>query len=915
MQLPEWNDALVTAIFLDPERTGSTVSRIDATGRLLEKVSGITGLETAKQQFLSSFGQDVSSIRQRYRGLSLSLTQTKSIPSSFAALYLTLLAASGDDSTSEEGVFRQRFAIMLGMEELATFTFGELPTMWQEFARWSERRAQTLGDCARLILPDPRNEKLIGHSKRLAFPMFSDEKRLREIVGERGISDTSSFQEVEQAIFTRLNDFSHSFRDEALIFHELVTNRRDEEAFNSPLWGAIRDIGFALEKQFNTENGRFCVELDLVDPLAPELAILTDEHGALTANLTEGLPLQRSREPYTCIWCGDSLDDSISPLINLGKKNSKFARLKLARALRAGCIALFPDKFNRLSSEGDYCDDGPVAFIACRSQKTAIRATANHLGLEMLSPDTGSGNQWAVLYIPKICRANLEQIAAELPSSNQKLLLPAWRPDRLRIVGAARYGNAVLLNPAASPEVRLRGSISGSYELKSANGDVIANGNLEPHEDGFRIPPSDLTDLSTSGICEYRLDTTLSPVSAVTKVTVIPAASATPPKQLTEPQAWLCDGYSAGLSNLPIVRPKTQSPQAPPQRLLRLKRSPSVLTSNQTGVRNERVQKMFGWLAEALSTRFQQRTTLPFDEIKTRAHSAAEAASFPPWMVLRVLFASGWLRPIQKHTSPYQEFALGERMIMSTTPEGSATARLCGPIAQHELIRLRQLLLDGESCLPTVPEPGFLAVGTWTLRLKDTTRTIAIAESMKLRLLQNKRPLPSPLADALPMVERSEMPAALTCGMDTWVWDSRNKKWSDDKSKFDDALILCNRGNQRHTYWVNSNTGSLKTDSFPWALMLARWASKEELGVLAEDGSVEWSSALIALPLPLSYWWMQEGGGSIGIGPDGSILFLGGGGLGLWRGHFADLDMYSAANKNRAVERRELALSIRRRER
>ena len=162
MRLSEWNEALVGAIFLDPERTGATVCRMDATGQLLEKISGSDGLEAAKRKFVAAFGQDASDIRRHYRRTSISLTQATAVPHTFAALYLTLLAATGDDSTSGEGWFRRRFAAMLKMDELASFDFLELPMMWQDFARWCERRANLVGDCPRLSLPDPRNENRIG---------------------------------------------------------------------------------------------------------------------------------------------------------------------------------------------------------------------------------------------------------------------------------------------------------------------------------------------------------------------------------------------------------------------------------------------------------------------------------------------------------------------------------------------------------------------------------------------------------------------------------------------------------------------------------------------------------------------------------------------------------------------------------
>ncbi|RYF48447.1 MAG: hypothetical protein EOO38_10080, partial [Cytophagaceae bacterium] len=451
MRLSDWNEALVKAIFLEPGRIGATVCRMDATGQLLEKISGAVGLEAAKRQFIAAFGRDASGVRQLYRRTSLSLTQATAVPRSFAALYLTLLAASGDDATSGEGMFRRRFATMLNMEELSSFDFVELPRMWQEFARWCDRRTKEVGDCLSLILPDPRNEKRIGYSKRLAFPTFADEKCLRQLVGETGVTSSSAFRVVERAIFARLNDFSPAFREEALIFHGLVAAERNQDAFNSPLWGALRDIGFALERKSSDSSGRFCLELDMADPLFPELAVLTDARGAHVAELSTATPLQRPRGSYSCIWRTSSIDASIRPLVSLGTKDRHFSRLWMPRALRAGCMPLFPDRFGSLSSDGEYYDDGPVALIALHSLMNAIKVMARHLGLVIRAPDSGTG-KWSIALIPGISRASLERLSLVMPASIRALLLPGWHPEKLRIANAVRYGDAILLNPAASPE-------------------------------------------------------------------------------------------------------------------------------------------------------------------------------------------------------------------------------------------------------------------------------------------------------------------------------------------------------------------------------------------------------------------------------------------------------------------------------
>lgn len=908
MGLSEWNEALVKAVFLDAERAGTNVCRMDATGQLLEKISGITGQEAAKRQFISAFGNDAAKIRQLYRQTSISLTPATSVPPSFAALYLTLLAGSGDDSTSDEGLFRRRFAAMLKMEELASIDFVELPRMWQEFARWCERRANVVGDCLRLILPDPRNESRIGYSKRLAFPTFSDEKCLRQLVGETGISSSSAFQSVDHAIFSRLNDFSSAFREEALIFHELVSAGRNEEAFDSPLWGALRDIGFALEKKSRDLSGRFCIELDMADPLFPELAVLVDERGARAAGLAGATKLQRPRPPYMCVWRADGLDVSIKPLVSLGRKDRNFAQLWMWRGLNAGCLPLFPDQFGGLSSDGEYYDEGPVALLSLQPQVAIIKDMAHHLGLNIRVPAHGDG-KWSVVLISSIRRASLERLSLEMPASIRLLLQPAWKPARLSVADAARYGDAILLSPASSPEVRLRGATGGSYELVGTDGRPIGAGKLEGYGEGFRIPPIDLAELATTAVCRYQVDAV--PSGAAADFSVLPAAPVVPPKAFPDPEAWICDAAGAKLGSLELARPEACVKRGSPESLFDRESGPDLFPPV-SNAKEERARAAFLWLGEVLLTRFQQRATLPLEEVNARVASASQAAGLQAWMIQRALFASGWLVHVQRRTAPFQVAALGDRVLVSAPVSEGVRVRLCGLVGENELVRLRQLLQDGESCVPTDSQPRQLSIGTWTIHLVNASRVSAIADALGFRLRQKAAGMPCPLASELQQALRGELETIKSPSAETFAWDGSRSCWSDDRTIFQEASFFCTRGNQRNKYWGAHGTGAFQTDSFAWALLLARQGAGAPLGFLADDGSLKWYPGFPSIPTPLSNWWMQDGGGSVGIGSDGAVLFLGGGGLGQWNGHFGLQVSHSLGMRDGASDRRDLALGIRR---
>ncbi|MBU5643654.1 hypothetical protein KQJ19_23355, partial [Citrobacter sp. S46_ASV_140] len=161
--LEQWNAELVKIVFFESSHTRSTLSRIDATGRIFEQLAGSRSKEDAKRSFLASFGKKTSEIQAALRD------ESQEYPTYFAILYLTLLAASADNETHDEGDFRVRFSVLLGFDKNKKFDFRELPNLWERLERWSNRKQ----NCIRLVLPEPsKHERLIGYSKRIAFPCY-----------------------------------------------------------------------------------------------------------------------------------------------------------------------------------------------------------------------------------------------------------------------------------------------------------------------------------------------------------------------------------------------------------------------------------------------------------------------------------------------------------------------------------------------------------------------------------------------------------------------------------------------------------------------------------------------------------------------------------------------------------------------
>jgi hypothetical protein len=154
-ELKDWNDALLQAIALGGDGAGRRVVRIESSARYLAQITGDPDCqaEDAKKAFISAFGDSERSIKKQFTNFfpdSL-VGDLNKAPEVVAALYLSLLAASADNETADEGNFRQRFAEITGIPAAANWSFSSLPSMWEHFARWMRERAKNIGDCATSI--------------------------------------------------------------------------------------------------------------------------------------------------------------------------------------------------------------------------------------------------------------------------------------------------------------------------------------------------------------------------------------------------------------------------------------------------------------------------------------------------------------------------------------------------------------------------------------------------------------------------------------------------------------------------------------------------------------------------------------------------------------------------------------------
>lgn len=921
--LSQWNSALVEALFLRPDRARTTLSRIDATGRVLEELSGGLNRSTAKRSFIKAFGSDPETIKKHFTqspGIAV-LTRRDGIPPNFAALYLSLLAATADDDTFQVGNFRMRFAALLEIDELKSFHFHDLPFLWKQFAFWSKSRAASAGDCAVLVLPDPQHEKHIGHSKRLAFPSYRDELYLRSALADFAVDSRDPFHAVSLAAYERLGKFSQTFKDELSGFRSLVYAERLQEAYDSPFWGAVRDITREEEEKELAQFGRLCVQLDIADPQFPELSVLADERASLAFGKGQAVRLPRVRGPYVSAWAGSSLKASISALLLIAEKDKKFARSRLGMALKTGCLPFFLDELGALSSDGRFFENGPCCLLMRSGAAQRIKSLASHMGLSCTEMGTeGNTGQWTLLSFSAASKLFMERLALEVPAGARKLFSLGWIPALPRIAGAARYGQAVLLTPASNPYVRLEGATAGRYTILDASGLELAAGALSASDEGFYIPPFQLVGIEGHTVCRFSLQAAGSGVSHVLEVPVVDEAPGAPLQAADNRHAWLIDGRlgmreSLAASFLPAggaqARTGGRVGHVGGSRPL-LAHSP-VHSQACTRSNVEAIYPALDWLAEAVSLRFQTRGALQFDELQAHLRMAGEAAGIDSWRLRRALVAGGWLQPIESPLSPHGAVAASPRTISWNRQGGRIIARIRGMLTKQERAALATGSASGD-CIQRIDDPSLpLSIGCIELDVASEERALEIASMLRLRKLLQAEAAQDVLGGLILSRTQAAEATAPVHGSAVSLWDAGTFKWVPERvprELLPVSSILRSEGRQRHTYYIRVDTGYRCTDSLNWALLIKAACTAEGLGTISKCGDVDWAGSLLSLPNALCSWWMHFGGGIVGISNSGCYAFRGGNGMRLWEGIANVGRQLPERQESRASERRALALSI-----
>lgn len=927
--LREWNKALVTAVFFDPKRLALRVTRIQASDNFLACCTGDSSCQpvAAKRAFIACFGSSSVEVGRHFAWNDTIGKQTvrDGYPDVFAALYLSLLAASADAETYDEGNFRNRFVELLKQPTVRSPVFVELPRMWKHVEQWSVSRAKEHGDCRILVLPDPRNEKRIGYSKRLAFPAYSDEVKLQRLLNETGLGSHSEFRSVAWAVSRREGLFSKPFGEEFKLFRELVGGSKFLAAYDTPFWSAIQAITWETDEAATKEAGIFHLGADVSDPSQPEFYLVTDEIGrknlgtsvsfralgVIANNMFAAQPLKG--EPWTP-----------QRLLAAAASRPRLKQAKLWKGLNAGCAALFTDAQGSLTSDGEHFDGGPACLVVQGEFVAKLIATASTLDLKFTDAKAdGVFGTWKVLLFDSLSSQSLSRLAETLPAAAG---IPAgWRPQRITHAGGAWFGQSLLLNPASIPFFRLPGASSGSYELADSEGRVIAAGALEELDGRFTISPTALAEPVAARSLRVRLAGPEKTEGCLT-LALAEQIPMWPPACLPNQGLWLADGREGILSDADMNSGTAALPAGPVRlrnqvqaRITKFEKSGSRPLGHTGRAEIDQIPSLFSWIAEALCLRLQRRPTLSFTELYSHLAPACSAAAAQRWLAKKLLFSAGWLVQLERRTSPFAVAAPAPRTIALHAGGGPNIARIVGMFARSELARLRASLRAGESAVRLVCSGAPLGLGAIELQLSAPNRIVELAEQFILGVLEKDGAMP-PLGIPRQFTEQTlASGTTIPRNGETEVWNQFQHCWipaTAPPGPMEAGAIIRLRGAQRWTYWVAASVVLQKTDSAMWAFILSLAAAGKPVGQIAANGDCQFHEQVPGIPLTLVRWWMHWGGGYVGILPSGSIYLAGSTNPGIWEeisGWLPRLPTGPAPEYGHltALARRQLALRLR----
>ena len=886
--LSEWNEALIESVFFEEKHFGSKLSRIDASYRFLCKATKDVSCspEEAKSKFLDSFGGTVGLVRWQFRwpGPNKLPAKPDVYPACFAALYLSLLAASADNETSGIGDFRQRFADILKFIEPHSVDLSGLPKMWEHVSQWSQLRFESKKDCAVLVIPKPAaHEKLIGISKRIAFPTYKDELFLRKILLNNNLSGDSAFSDVVKAVSLNIRNFnSTNFEDEFKIFFKYCHQGNYKEAYESPFWGAIKDISIEQDNENAQTKGINNLSIDISDLNEINFYFYIDE----TLNkkrIIPTCPLNFIRQDK-CSYV--AYVDNDYPRIQLIEKwineNPNKIGNRISKQIKSGWIVFFPDESGELSNEGSYYKDNQVALLIenTKSKEPEYYLKVNDLKYKKIS-NNKNFKDWNLFLFQNLNEEHLLKILNFAPNSIRNLTRIGWSPPKVSISNGARFGQFYLLNPSSNPLAQMAGAVKGSYNIKNSKNEILMSGELSHIDEKFQIPYHDLRNKFLDiDICEYILfDANQNNSSASIKITnhFIDIKNIKKIDQRTwleDSKVGILNSENIDLNNFEIINNS-----------ININKEIIVLPEISIGNISEKSEKYKLkdiddsqiWIGNSLALRFQKRNMITFDILKEHTIGVAEVLALKGNNLIKSLFYAQWLIPIINKDGPYTAIKKGDLNCSILKREQFFYLRLVGPITELLLIQVQSQLQNNESSHIYQHETGF-SISCIEIKTTSKERAEEIARNIEAVEINSED-----FSDPISAFDKNRSKvqrfnnSPLNSNLETW--DAKDWKWDDRTAHVNNwkiGEIRRTTGKTRLFYWTKiRNDLFVKTDSVRWSWIFSVFATEDNPVYFSNNGHIYWHKKIQELPSSLTKWWMLFGGGCISVLNDGTTVFAG----------------------------------------
>jgi len=710
-RVSDWNAALLSEIFRNPDNLGRPIKRITATSRFLAKIAKAneSDAELVKEYFLKSFGSSSNQIRLHFKFTPHKKASLNTDdPAFFAQLYLTLLAGSADEKTFGEPDFRKRFALLMSHANVTSFQFESLAVMWIALAQWSEKQAAQ-GICRTLILPDPKNENRIGFSKRLAFPSFLDETKLAQLLSNA--KDTTDWNEVKELIARNLSIFSDAFLEEFYEFTKTIASNSLEQAMNLPLWAAVQDLSWDLELLSREKLGKFKIVLDLSDLNNPWIEVQSDERGLSLLSYTCRLSnLPQESDGYRSIELHSGEPWNPQDLQDLVLHHREMTGTSLGKAIENKRLLFLPDEYGRLSTVGKYTSGCRVCLIVSSPRAQLLKNASTELAIDCLILDTqvSWGNNRAV-YFPSLGENDVLKLTHLEQDSLFRTIYVRSSPNPITVAGGSWLGKILLLNPASAPKFSMRKASFGTFEIINNENQKISGGRLtELGDSSFEIPPKHLAYLDSPTSVKITLIS--DPYEKHANFFGSAELSEGPAKRITTSSRWRLEDKCLNLAD---VSPDQLTPicsNAPPDEPADAKDNavnhvwfgtnkkalgPVVKTDY------ENIHPAIRWMWDALALRFQYTQTINYSDLMRIAGAAAQPLNVNAHHLIRLLSAAGWI--VRLYSAKYQavSYACGTQQLFIRTAGDEIVCRLLGPISTSYWNRIKSNL-EKQRVSPTV---------------------------------------------------------------------------------------------------------------------------------------------------------------------------------------------------------------------